>query len=163
MNLVQQGILSQRCVLLMDRLHKEFNADDLTSAAITGNAAHESAGFTEWHEVGQPANLGGIGLCMWTGPRRRLYEAFCEAHGYDAYTFNAGVEMLVHELKTTYHTALFRTLAATGLAAKTAAFEKYYEGAGIVREDDRVAYAEKALAAYHAAHPPAPAPTAPEA
>jgi hypothetical protein len=137
-------------VPLMKRLISTFKCSPLDSAAVLGNVSHESAGFTELHEEGVPYADGGIGIAQWTGPRRKLYESYCAAHKLNPMTFAAGEAYLFYELSGTYHSALVHTMAATNLSAKVAAFEKYYEGAGIVEESDRLAWAEKALAAYSA-------------
>jgi hypothetical protein len=112
--------------------------------AIIGNLGHESGGFTVYHEIGQPSQLGGVGWAQWTGPRRRKFEAFCATHGFDPHSYQGQFEYLVSEIEPNgpYHGALIATQQAQGLEAKVNAFEARFEAAGVPALASRLRYAQ---------------------
>ncbi|MDP4005052.1 phage tail tip lysozyme [Methylobacterium sp. NEAU K] len=135
------------------RLMHDLGLKDFQAAGIYGNLGHESGGwhfFQEIHPVG--GGRGGEGLPMWTGARRVAFEAWCRAKHLQPYSDEASYGFMVHELTTTYASTLRRLKQVLTLNAAVVAFEKMYEGAGIVSMGDRLTYGQRALAAIRAAH-----------
>src|SRR5690606_29853274 len=102
------------------------------AAAILGNFGHECAGFTAMQEV-KPVvagSRGGYGWPMWTGPRRRAYEAYCKRNGLDPTGDKANYAYVFVELKGPERKAIPAVLEAVGLEAKVKAFELAFERAG---------------------------------
>jgi hypothetical protein len=129
------------------RLLKDFpmwTADDAN--ACIGNLAHETAGFTKMQEIKPlvPGSKGGFGWAQWTGPRRRSFEAYCRRNDLDVYSNKANYAFLFIELTTTEKHTIKRVAAARGLDAKTIAFEKAFERAGIKHYNYRINWAKKA-------------------
>jgi hypothetical protein len=122
------------------------------AAAIVGNLGHESAGFTAMQEAKPtvPSSRGGYGWPMWTGPRRRGFEAYCKRAGRDPASDQANYGFLFSELKWPYRAALGKLQAAKGLANKVKAFELAYEQAGVKHYASRNQWASIALEAWHA-------------
>lgn len=139
----------KRVIILMDRLHEIFELSPEDDAAIVGNASYESNRFMSLHESGQAEQIGGEGICMWTGPRRRAYDVFCQRNALAPRTFTAGMDYLVRELQTNYAHVLDHIRESETLLDKVAAFERYYEGAGVVRMTQRQEHAEACLAIWN--------------
>ncbi len=127
------------------------------AAAIVGNLAHETLGFTKMQEMAPAVkgSRGGYGWAQWTGPRRVAFEAWCDARGlvYDSY--EANYSFLYRELATDHAKAIAAVKAAGALKGKVVAFEKAYEGAGVKSYSSRLKYARDAVAAFLAASPEA--------
>lgn len=121
------------------------------AAAIVGNGAYESAGFSIMQEMKPtiPGSRGGYGAFQWTGPRRRAFEAWAKRKGWSVDSYEANYSFLIRELLTTEKKAIPAVKNATsGLDAKTRAFEAAYERAGVKAYAKRIAWAQKCLAAY---------------
>lgn len=139
----------------MDKLITDFKFDVLDAAAVMGNAGHESIGFTTLQEM-KPVvkgSKGGYGWFQWTGPRRRLFEAYCDRNKLNPASREANYAFLFVELTGSEKGAVAKTKAAKGLQAKTKAFELAYERAGVKHYPSRYEWAEKALKAYNARKP----------
>lgn len=147
----------------MDKLIKDFDFSVEDAAAIMGNAGHESLGFETLQEIKPvvPGSAGGFGWFQWTGPRRRLFEAYCSRNKLDKTSREANYAYLFVELKGSEKSAVAKTKAAVGLEAKTKAFEMAFERAGVKHYPSRYSWAKKALAAYNARQKPSEAPTVP--
>lgn len=67
------------------KLMSDFPIGIDDAAAIAGNLAYESACFTVLQEIKPTVkgSKGGYGWPMWTGPRRREYEAYCKRNKLD--------------------------------------------------------------------------------
>lgn len=135
----------------------EWGPED--AAADLGNAGHECAGFTDLIEFdGKDGGRGGVGWYQWTGPRRRAYEAYCNRNGLDKFSDTANYAFHFVELKGLLDgydesRTINAVKTAVGLEAKTIAFEKAYERAGVKHYDRRYAYAKRALDAWNAVNP----------
>ena len=84
----------------MDKLIADFGFSVEDAAAIMGNAGHESIGFTTLQEI-KPVvkgSAGGFGWFQWTGPRRRLFEAYCKRNGLNPTSREANYAYLFVEL-----------------------------------------------------------------
>jgi hypothetical protein len=149
---------------IMADLMVDFGLDVESAAAILGNLGHESGGFRSLQEKKPlvPGSKGGYGWAQWTGPRRRLFEAYVVRNKLDATSDKANYGFLFVELKGSERSAIPAVKAAKGLRAKVVAFEANFERAGIKHYDSRLVWAERALAAYRSARtPPKPANTPP--
>jgi len=136
----------------------------LDACACLGNLGAES-GLAAVQEVGQTPPHGGFGWAQWTGPRRTDFFNFCTSHNLDPNSDEGNYQMLLSELKGPYASTVAAVAAAPDLTAKTAAFEQFYERAGVIRMQARDNMASAALAAWQA-HPlnqlyAAPAPLSP--
>lgn len=122
------------------------------AAAVLGNIGAETGGFTALQEIKPmvPGSAGGWGWVQWTGPRRRAFEAYVKRNNLDPSSDLANYKYLFVELTGSEKGAVAKTAAAKGLQAKTIAFERNFERAGIKHDDVRFRYAQQALAAYNA-------------
>lgn len=150
------SVFTDKAPGIMRLLMRDFALDDLSAAAIVGNLGHESGGFRFLQEKKPlvPGSKGGYGWAQWTGPRRRLYEAYCKRNNLDPAIDKANYGFLFVELTGSEAAAIPAVKAASGLAAKVKAFEMKFERAGIKHYDSRNNYAAQALKTYHAAEPP---------
>ena len=130
-----------------------LSSDD--AAAIVGNLAHETLGFTKMQEMAPTVkgSRGGYGWAQWTGPRRVAFEAWCDARGLEHDGYEANYSFLYRELATDHANAVAAVKAAGSLKDKVIAFEKVYEGAGVKSYSSRLKYAREAIAAFSAAPP----------
>jgi hypothetical protein len=158
-----------RACWLVEKLLQDFPSWDIDCAcADAGNAGRESQ-IAMVQQGGTSGTAGGYGPWQWTGPRHVQYLAYCARTGKDPASFAAAYAFHVVELRGLdvklgvgdYRIVVTEVAAAKTLADKVAAFEKHYEMAGIVAEGDRLAYAQRAKAAWLANHPAAalPAPS----
>jgi hypothetical protein len=156
------SVFEQKAPAVMSALMKAFGLKDFQAAGPVGNLGRESGGFAELHEEGQAAGVGGYGWGQWTGPRRVNFLNWCKAKNLNWQSDEANQGYLIHDLSTSYKSVVTKLLHCTTLAQAVEAFEKYYEVAGVVAMADRLAWGERALKAYRAAHPakPKPAPAA---
>lgn len=138
--------------LAMSELMRTFKLTDWRAAAIMGNAGHESAGLTILQEIKPTVegSRGGYGWFQWTGPRRRAFEKWAAGKGLALDSYEANVGFLTHELRGPERGALDALRKAASLRQATVAFEQTYERAGVKHHASRIAWAEKALAAYQA-------------
>jgi len=144
------GYFKSRAPTYMALLMQDFGFDELDAAAIMGNFGHESGGLTIYHEVGLPADKGGVSWPQFTGSRRRGFEKYCAQNKYDPHTDEAAYKYVFVELKGTEKAAVAKTKAAVGLDAKVRAFEQSYERAGIKNYPSRLRWAELALSSFRA-------------
>jgi hypothetical protein len=153
----------------MSDLQRDLKISKEDAAAIVGNLAHESGGFTQMQERNpRGGGRGGLGYGQWTGKRRVQFEALL--HGRSPADYQANLEMLEKDLRGNYGLAgmtgqqtLAAMRAAQGVEAKTQVFEKGFEGAGIVSMGSRISRAKGAmqLGGSGSAPSPSPAPASP--
>jgi hypothetical protein len=94
------GPFKVKAPLIMKQLLKDFpEFNKVHAAAILGNIFVESAGLTVFHEIGQPADKGGIGWCQWTASRRKDFENFCSTEKLEIKSDEASYKFLVHEMR----------------------------------------------------------------
>lgn len=154
--------------IFMERLQKDFKISLLSSAAIIGNAGHESGGFKSLQEKKPvvPGSRGGYGIMQWTGPRRRLYEEYCKRNNRDPADMESNYKFLFVELKGAEGKSgkvIERVEAAKTLDEKTTVFMKEFLRPGIPHLAERKKWALRALQAYEAAPPVPSTPEEPEA
>lgn len=128
----------------------DFAASLDDAAAVFGNFGHECAGFTAMQEINPTVagSRGGYGWPMWTGPRRRAYEAYCKKHGKNPASDEANYAYIFVELKGPEKHAIGKLKAARTLSAKVKAFELAYERAGVKHYASRETWAGIAKQAY---------------
>ena len=119
-----------------------------------GNLGHESGGLLQLREVEAPAGRGGYGWAQWTGPRARAFLHYCAVIKLDWHLVEANYGYLIKELNEHYGHTVAAVAKAPNLIAATTAFERGYEGAGIIRMNDRIHWAEIALASVRGVGPP---------
>lgn len=146
-------LFTEKAPKIMVTLLKDFpqwGPED--AAAVLGNIGAETGGFTALQEIKPmvPGSAGGWGWVQWTGPRRRAFEAYVKRNNLDPASDLANYKYLFVELTGSEKAAVAKTAAAKGLQAKTIAFERSFERAGIKHDDVRYNYAKQALAAYNA-------------
>lgn len=134
-----QSIFRQFAPMIACDLMRELSISKMDADAINGNAGHESAGFSQLRQIG---GGDGIGICQWSGARHYAYVNFCKGIGQTPLSIQAGVRFLIHELKTTEADALKAVKAAANLYAKTVAFERVFERAGVPALVSRYQWAE---------------------
>lgn len=154
--------------IFMERLQKDFKISLLSSAAIVGNAGHESGGFKSLQEKKPlvPGSRGGYGIMQWTGPRRREYEAYCKRNGKDPADMESNYSFLFVELKGSEGKdgkVLQRVEAAKTLDLKTEVFMKEFLRPGIPHLAERKKWALRALQAWDKAPVVSNPPKEPEA
>jgi hypothetical protein len=138
---------------IMFLLMRDFPLSLWDAAAVLGNLGHECRGFTAMQEIAPTVkgSKGGYGWPMWTGPRRREFEAYCRRNGLDPAGDKANYGFLFLELTGSEKKAIGAVRAAATLEDKVEAFERAYERAGVKHYASRNAYAAIALEAWHAA------------
>lgn len=134
---------------VMDDLISVFDLTPIQAAAIVGNLGTESENFTTYHEHGQPKNKGGYGWAQWTGPRRKDFFAWADAHKLNRESEAASLGFLEHELLTSQKHSITTLKRQTELAAATQTFMVHYEGPGIPNASSRQNHARIALQEYN--------------
>ena len=139
----------------------DFGLSPLDCHAVMGNAGCESAGFKSLQEI-KPlvkGSAGGFGIMQWTGPRRRLYEAYCARNNLKPTDMMSNYKFLFVELSGSEGKdgkVLQRVKAAGTLEAKTEVFMKEFLRPGVPHLDSRISWAKIAKAAYSSAGTPVP-------
>lgn len=142
-------------------LIKDFKIEPIDCWAIMGNAGCESAGFKSLQEI-KPlvkGSAGGFGIMQWTGPRRRLYEAYCARNNLNPTDMMSNYKFLFVELSGAEGKdgkVLTRVQAAKTLEEKTGVFMKEFLRPGVPHLDSRVSWAKIAQAAWSAGAPAEP-------
>lgn len=128
-------------------LMSDFDLSEIEAAAVFGNLGHECNGFKTFQEAKPlvPGSAGGFGWAQWTGPRRRLFEAYCARNELDPKSDDANYGFLWTELKGPEKKAIPAVKRAGTLAQKVKAFEAAFERAGVKHYDSRNRWAEAAL------------------
>lgn len=128
-----------------------YKVDDLDAAAVFGNFGTESLGLTVLQEIHPVVrgSRGGYGWPQWTGKRRVQYETWCKNLKFDPAADDSNYNYVKVELNGEYRVCLVRLKAAHGLHDKVAAFERFFEGAGVVNLNSRISWANVALEAFH--------------
>lgn len=151
-SMIPSGGFAAKAPRIMSRLQSEFGLSKVEAAAVMGNLGHESRGLTNAIEEASPNKFGtrGLGWAQWTNTpgdnRRDRFEAWAATHG-GVNSDEANLSFMIHELKTTHARAISALKNAEGDFNKMAAFERFYEGAGVKAYDARYRYMQKALAA----------------
>ena len=87
-------------VRLMEDLQGELGLTKEQAAAFVGNLAHETGGFKFMQEINPTVagSRGGYGFAQWTGPRRKMFEAWAAENGLDPSSYEANWGYLKKEL-----------------------------------------------------------------
>lgn len=128
------------------KLMGDFPIGMIDAAAVLGNLGHECNGFTILQEISPTVkgSRGGYGWPMWTGPRRRAYEAYCRRNKLDPASDKANYAWLFLELKGSEAGAIGKLKAAPDLNAKVVAFERAYLRSGVPHYPSRRSWAREA-------------------
>lgn len=147
-----QDLFRSKAPWIMALFMRDFQLQLDDVAAVLGNTGHECDGFIAMQEIKPTVagSRGGFGWPMWTGPRRRSFEAYCRRNNLDPASDKANYGYMFSELKGPERKAIAKLKAAKGLAAKVKAFELAYERAGVKHYPSRNQWAAIALEAWHA-------------
>lgn len=118
------------------------------AAGIVGNFGHESNGFTELHENGQPPGRGGYGWGQWTGPRRQSFLSWALTHHLDWRSDEANVTYAIYELDGPYNYVVRALMKTTSVDEASDLFERLFEKAGVPALESRREWSRAALTAY---------------
>ncbi len=142
--------------IFMAKLQDDFDLSLEDSAAIIGNAGHESGGFKSLQEKKPvvPGSRGGYGIMQWTGPRRRDYEAYCSRNKLNPADMDTNYKFLFVELRGPEGAALTPLRAAKGLDKKVESFMNKFLRPGIPHLESRIIWAKRALQAWDQAQRP---------
>jgi len=126
----------------------EFELTAEQAAGVFGNLGTESAGFTAFHEKGQPEGKGGYGWAQWTADRRIKFFEWCgrQVPALEPESDEASYGFLCLELKTTHKAAITAVKSTLEFKNATDEFERTFEKAGIKGMATRYEWARKALA-----------------
>jgi len=88
---------------LMGDISEALGLTDAQAAGIVGNFAHETMDFKFLQEIEPtvPGSKGGRGFAMWTGPRRKQFEAWSKENNLDPDSYEASFGFFIHEVQTT--------------------------------------------------------------
>lgn len=114
---------------VVNRLVTEFGITFNQAAGIVGNLGHESLGFKTLQEIKPlvPGSRGGYGWAQWTGPRRRRFEAWCEAFSLRPASDEANYGFLVAELESSHKYVLASLRHQNSLDDAVFDFGRLYE------------------------------------
>jgi peptidoglycan hydrolase-like protein with peptidoglycan-binding domain len=129
------------------RLKNDLDLELFQAAAFFGNFAVESDQFRALQEY-KPVvagSRGGWGWAQWTGPRRRLFEAFAKSAGLKLDDPEAFYAFLIHELEGPERGALQAVRKTTDVDQATETVMKRYERPGVPHLDKRKRFAQEAL------------------
>jgi hypothetical protein len=132
-------------LLAVRSLIADFGLTDFQAAGIVGNFGYETTGFRLLEEISFSGGIGGIGYAMWTGPRRRAFEAFVQSNGLDVASAIANYRFLKQELETTERAVIVAVKKATSLEEATRAFQDTYERSSDPNYSMRIRWAQLAL------------------
>lgn len=146
---------------IADLVH-DFGLTPEQAAGFVGNFAAESDYFRDIVEDGAIARgwAGGTGFAQWTGPRRRLFEAWLKKKGFKADSYEGNYSYLFRELKGiekganhAYVIPIVKAAASVRDAAYRVA--KYFERPKVINLEPRAKRAQEALELYRK-HPVPP-------
>jgi len=88
---------------LMGDVAEALGLTDEQAAGIVGNFAHETGDFKFLQELKPtvPGSKGGRGFAMWTGPRRKAFEARSTQNNLDPDSYEASFGFFIHEVQNT--------------------------------------------------------------
>lgn len=143
------------CAYIGPRLMHDFGLSAPQAAGVLGNIGRESGGGRWLTERGSGS---GRGLCQWTGPRARSFEAWCAHHGVSSGSLDGNYGYLKFELSGAYAACIAKLKRCATLEAAVPSFCNSFERPSIPAMSDRVHWGRSALAAFSPGHPAAVAP-----
>lgn len=133
------------------------NLTPIQTAGIMGNLQAES-GFDPAINEKNPVvsgSRGGYGIAQWTGGRRVALENFAKDSGRDVSSLDLQLDYMWHEFQNGEKAAYEHLLKQTTVPNATQSFLDKYERAGVRRLDERIGFANDALAQYGSNSAPA--------
>lgn len=128
---------------IMGGLMKKYGLTREQAAGVVGNLAHESTGFTAYHEGGKAPNRGGVGWAQWTGARRKDFERFAAKNGLNPTSDEASWRFLTEGDPETAR-AMAEVRKQKTVSGAMRAFEASFERAGVKAYGSRDQYAQRA-------------------
>lgn len=144
------GIFEDKVIKYVPRMMKDFEIQDFHAFGIFGNMGTETGGFKYMQEI-KPVvkgSRGGCGWSMWTGPRRKKFEAWAKEKGMDINADETNYQFLVHETLTDEWKSLAQLRKTTTLEAATETWMLLNLRPGIPHLEDRIKWARKAADAF---------------
>ena len=145
-------VFQAKCLTYMPDLMERFDLTAEQAAGVFGNLGTESAGFTAFHEKGQPEDKGGYGWAQWTADRRIKFFSFCDDQvpALAPESDEASYGFLCVELEDPKREAQAITALKSTHTLEDAveAFERTFERAGVIGMPSRIVWARKALDIY---------------
>ncbi|QXV74097.1 putative tail protein [Rhizobium phage RHEph12] len=136
--------------VLVNKLKQDFGVTEEQAYGVIGNFGHETDGFRanqEYNPLG--GGRGGFGLAMWTGPRRKAFEAWAAQNGLDPADRNIQYQWFKKEVTTGEYAGVMDKVKQTGNRYESAdVFQRSYEKAGVVNQPSRNRYADMAANGY---------------
>lgn len=142
------ALFNKNAPIVMADLMRDFGLSSVQAAGLLGNIGRECGGFTDMVED----KGSGRGMCQWSGPRAREFEAFCRKLGKTIHDLDANYAFLKHELSGAYASCVRALKAQRTLQGATKSFMDTFERPGIPALNDRIRWANLALAAYEQQH-----------
>ena len=158
------GPISDRASHAYNRFVKE-GVPPHAAAALVGNLMQESGPDINPAAVGDNGNA--YGAAQWNGPRMRAYQAFAKERGVGYDDFDAQIDYLMHEGKTSEKGAWGQIMASPDVETATRLASEKFWRPGTPHLERRLGYAQSIYGKYGQAAPassdPAPAATRPAA
>jgi len=129
---------------LMSDVAEALGLTDEQAAGIVGNFAHETGDFKFLQELKPvvPGSKGGRGFAMWTGPRRKAFEAWSAQNSLDPDSYEASFGFFIHEVQNTSEGRFMDKLQEATTAEEAARiFSKGYLRPGKPMMDSRISRA----------------------
>jgi hypothetical protein len=126
---------------LMSDLQEVLGITKAQAAGIVGNFDHETGGFKYLQEIEPvvPGSKGGRGFAMWTGPRRKAFEAWSAENNLNPDSYDASFGFFIHEVQNTNEGRFMEALEKTTTAEEAAkVFSRNYLRPGKPRMSKRI-------------------------
>lgn len=137
----------------VNRLVKDLNISPQQAVGILGQLGYES-GLQAVQEKNPiiAGSRGGYGWAQWTGSRRKAFEQFAKEKGLDIADNATNLDYLIHELKNTPEKGVLNRFKNINDPKQVGAlFTKFFLRPGIVNEEGRAKWTQKAEDAYNRA------------
>ena len=107
---------------LMSDISETLGITDEQAAGIVGNLDHETGGFKYLQELNPtvPGSKGGRGFAMWTGPRRKSFEAWSAKNNLNPDSYEASFGFFIEEVQETSEGRFLKNLEKANSAEEAA-------------------------------------------
>lgn len=143
-------LFTDKAAQYMPRLMADLGITKVQAAGIFGNIGGETGGFLSLQEIKPTVqgSRGGYGWLQWTGPRRKKYEAWCEANHMAPASDEANYKYLVYETRTAEAHSLEQLRKTSTIEAATETFMAQNLRPGVKNLQSRINWGKKAFEAY---------------